>query len=165
MFHLRGQSQDPRTELVGGGADGVGDLGGVPGLNMELTAGAITGFEVEPGDYRPHRRDIRLVLHVDGFILDRALAMGAGVQRHVVGHIDMSRRRPMGGGMAQGAAGLLGALGPLAAAERSGLAVVAALEFVELLAQGLELLLQVRDLRFQCLDAAVALLASGASRR
>ena len=122
-------------------------------------------MDVKLGDDGPHRRQVGLELHVDRLVLDRPVAVGAVGQGDVADAIDVVRWRPVGRGVALRPSRLLGTAVALAAAEGSGLAVLATLEFIELLAQGLELLLQVSDLGFQSLDAAVALTATGASRR
>jgi len=129
---------------------------------VALAVRAVAALEVEGGDDGADRGDVGLVLDVDRLVLDGAAAVRALVQGDVVGLVDVVGRRPVGGGMAGGPAGLLGLGGALAAAEGGGLAALAALEFVEAAAAVAVLLLQGSQARFEAAQALVALVSAGA---
>jgi len=117
---------------------------------------AVSGFDVELGDYRPHWRDIGLILDVNSLILHRPLTVRAGFQGNINDLVDALRQRPMGRRMAIGTARLFGFRDSLAAAKRIRLPMLAALRFVELAAQVLELPMQLGNQGLQSRNAAIA---------
>jgi hypothetical protein len=91
--------------------------------------------------------------------------MGALRERDRVDGSAVAGGRAMSWGVAFGASGLLGARAAVASSEGAGLAVVAALDEVELLAQALAFPLPVGPVGFEGVAAAVALLATRARRQ
>lgn len=137
MLEFGRQRQDDGAERVACRADRVGDLLGVPALTHLAATRTAAGLNVELRDDRRDRRQIGLILHHGVEVVQRRVAFGALVARHVDDTINAIRRRrgPQRRRMSLGSAGSFGFGLAFLAAKGRGLALLLSANFVEFTAQ------------------------------